>query len=289
MAARHASIRPTAPGIPATDLDLDLPVVASVLVDFIRRETRKADCDRIVVGLSGGVDSAVAAALACRAFPPGDVLCVRMPYRTSDPRSLADAGRVARRLRARLLTVPITPMVDPYLKSNPAASRLRRGNLMARQRMAVLYDLSAARHALVLGTSNKTELILGYGTLHGDMASGLNPLGDLYKTQVRALALHLGVPAAIVTKTPTADLWAGQSDERELGFAYADIDRLLLILVDRRFTPEEAVAAGFPRRMVDGILARIRGSQFKRRPPIVAKIAPRTVGVDFRYPRDWGR
>ena len=289
MAAHPAMSRPAAPGIPGTELDLDLPVVAAVLTDFIRRETRKAGFGRLVVGLSGGVDSAVAAALACRAFPPRDVICVRMPYKTSTPRSLADAGRLASRLRARLLTVPITPMIDPYLRAHPGTSRLRRGNLMARQRMAVLYDLSAAGRALVLGTSNKTELLLGYGTLHGDMASGLNPLGDLYKTQVRALALHLGVPAAIVKKTPTADLWAGQSDESELGFAYADIDRLLLILVDRRLSTEEAIAAGFPRRMVDRIVARIRGSQFKRRPPIVAKIAPRTVGVDFRYPRDWGR
>jgi NAD+ synthase len=289
MAARDAPTRPTAPRISAAALALDLPAVAAVLVDFIRRETRKAGFGRLVVGLSGGVDSAVAAALACRALPPREVICVRMPYRTSDPRSLADAGRLARRLRARLLTVPITPMVDPYLRSRPAVSRLRRGNLMARQRMIVLYDLSAARRALVLGTSNKTELLLGYGTLHGDMASGLNPIGDLYKTQVRALARHLGIPEAIVEKAPTADLWAGQSDEAELGFAYADIDRLLLLLVDRRLDPEEAIAAGFPRRMVEAIVARVRGSQFKRRPPIVAKIAARTVGVDFRYPRDWGR
>jgi NAD+ synthase len=289
MPARTAPSRPTAPRISAAELDLDLPAVTEVLVEFIRRETRKAGLPRLVVGLSGGVDSAVAATLACRALPPCAVTCVRMPYRTSDPRSLADAGRLARGLRTRLLTVPITPMVDAYLKARPGIPRLRRGNLMARQRMIVLYDLSAAGRALVLGTSNKTELLLGYGTLHGDMASGINPIGDLYKTQVRALARHLGVPAAIVGKAPTADLWAGQSDEAELGFAYADIDRLLLLLVDRRLEPAEAIAAGFPRRMVEAIGARVRGSQFKRRTPIVAKIAARTVGVDFRYPRDWGR
>jgi NAD+ synthase len=260
-----------------------------VLIDFVRRETRKAGYSRVVVGLSGGVDSATAAAIACRALGPSRVLCALLPYRASSPVSLRDARRAARLLGARTARIDITPMVDAYFRRQRGAGRLRRGNKMARERMSVLYDLSVRERALVLGTSNKTELLLGYGTIHGDMASALNPLGDLYKTQVRMLALHLGVPEGIVWKTPTADLWAGQSDEGELGYPYPEMDRLLVLLVDRRSGRGEAVAAGFPPRMVDVIRERIARSQFKRRPPLIAKLSQRTVGVDFRYPRDWGR
>jgi NAD+ synthase len=160
---------------------------------------------------------------------------------------------------------------------------------MARERMAVLYDLSAREGALVVGTSNKSELLLGYGTIFGDLACGINPLGDLYKTQVRSLALALGVPRDVVFKVPTADLWAGQSDEAEIGYRYTDVDRLLCLLVDHRATPAEAVAAGFPPRMVRSMMKRIVRSQFKRRTPLIAKLSPRTVGIDFLYPRDWGR
>jgi NAD+ synthase len=159
---------------------------------------------------------------------------------------------------------------------------------MARERMAILYDLSARERAMVLGTSNKTELLLGYGTVFGDMASGINPLGDLYKTQVRELALHLGIPEDIVRKAPSADLWAGQTDEAEIGFTYERVDRLLVLLVDRRERPEQALAAGFPRRMIGRIQRAIASSQFKRRMPLIAKVSARTVGVDFLYPRDWG-
>jgi NAD+ synthase len=154
--------------------------------------------------------------------------------------------------------------------------------------MTILYDYSAKLRALVLGTSNKTELLLGYGTLYGDMASALNPLGDLYKTHVRGLARHLGVPAAIVEKAPSADLWAGQTDEAELGFTYEEVDRLLFHMVDLRYDTAALLAAGFDERFVRAVAERVRASQYKRRLPVIAKISRRTIDRDFRYPRDWG-
>ncbi len=288
MATRRAEPSPDLPLAPPS-LSIDCRTTADLLVDFVRRETGKAGFRRVVLGLSGGVDSAVSAALARRALGARGLLCVHLPYRTSDPGSLRDARRLARLLGARMTSIDITPMIDAYFKRQPGADRVRRGNKMARERMSILYDLSARHQALVLGTSNKTELLLGYGTIHGDMASAINPLGDLYKTQVRLLGLHLGLPSGIVWKTATADLWAGQSDESEIGYRYAEVDQLLEFLVERRARPAEAVAAGFPSRMVRHITSLITRSQFKRRPPLIAKLSSRTVNLDFRYPRDWGR
>jgi NAD+ synthase len=278
---------PGASDIPA-ELRLDAASTEALLVDFLRRELRRAGYSKALVGLSGGVDSATSAALASRALGPRNVLCVLLPFRTSSPDALTDARRLARWLGTPSERIDITPMVDAYFRKARSASRVRRGNKMSRERMSVLYDLSVRDRRLVIGTSNKTELLLGYGTLFGDLASALNPLGDLYKTQVRQLALHLGVPQAIVWKTATADLWAGQSDEREIGYAYRDIDRLLVRLIELRESADEAVAAGFSRRMVEAIHRRIVGSLFKRRTPVFARLTSRAVNIDFRYPRDWG-
>ncbi len=277
------------PGSVPAQLRLDCPTTTRLLEAFTRTEVRKAGSRRVVVGLSGGIDSATAAALAAGALGQRNVLCVMLPYRTSSPESLRDARSFARRLKVRTRTIDISPMVDAYYLRTRNADRVRRGNKMARERMSILYDLSAVESALVLGTSNKTELLLGYGTIHGDMASAINPLGDLYKTQVRQLARYLQVPDAIIEKSASADLWAGQTDEAELGYRYVDIDRLLALLIGRRATPAAAIEAGFSRLMVRRITRRITTSQFKRRPPLIAKIAPRTVNLDFRYPRDWGR
>jgi len=280
--------RSTPPLAARIDLAINADLTEALLVDFTRRETRRTGITRAVVGVSGGVDSAVVLALAVKALGASKVLAVLLPYRTSAPESRRDARLVARTFGARSLEIDITPMVDAYFSRYPEADRIRRGNKMARERMSVLYDLSAARGGLVLGTSNKTELLLGYGTLHGDMASALNPVGDLYKTQVRQMARHLGVPPRVVRKTPTADLYPGQTDEGELGMSYAEVDRLLYLLVDLRASRSEALRAGFSPRLVDRVRERIRRSQYKRRLPLIAKVSDRTIGVDFRYPRDWG-
>jgi len=230
----------------------------------------------------------VACYLAAEALGPENVLALRLPYETSSPESLPHAQLVIDALGVQSKTIEITPMVDPYLEANPDMDRIRRGNVMARARMIVWYDHSAAFNALVLGTSNKTEILLGYTTHYGDNASAINPNGDLYKTQLRQLAKALGVPQVIQDKKPSADLWAGQTTEGELGFTYEEVDSLLYLLVDRRYSPEECFAAGFKREFVDKVLERVRRNQFKRMTPLVAKVSNRTVGYDFLYQRDWG-
>jgi NAD+ synthase len=262
--------------------------IERILVAFLKNEVGKAGFARVVVGLSGGVDSSVATAVAVRAFGTRGVLAVMMPYKASSPESLRDATDFAKGLGVETKTVEITRQVDAYFEKFPDATPLRRGNKMARERMAILYDQSAAWEALVLGTSNKTELLLGYGTQFGDMASAVNPIGDLYKTQVRHLAAHVGVPARIIEKTPTADLWEGQSDEGELGFSYLEADQLLYLLVDARMTRAEVLERGFDEAFVARVETLIRRSQYKRRLPTIAKISGRTVTSDFRYAREWG-
>ena len=200
---------------------------------FLRDEIRKVGVEHAVIALSGGIDSALACYLAAQAIGAHNVYAVRLPYRTSSADSLDHAQLVIDALGIHSETVEITDMVDPLIARTPDITPLRKGNLMARARMIVLYDRSAAYKALVVGTSNKTELLLGYGTLFGDMASALNPIGDLYKTQVRQLAQAIGVPQPIVDKPPSADLWIGQTDEEELGLTYAEVDQLP-VSVDRR-------------------------------------------------------
>ncbi len=269
---------------------LNAELACRVLIQFIREEVTKVGLERVVVGLSGGIDSALAAALAAQALGSRNVTGLAMPYRTSSPDSLGHAQQVAQQFNLEVRTIEITPMIDAYVRQyEPDADAVRRGNKMARERMAILYDHSAKLRALVLGTSNKTELLLGYGTLHGDLASAVNPLGDLYKTQARQLARHLALPAAVIEKQPSADLWVGQSDEDDLGFTYDEVDRLLFFLVDRRHRRDECVALGFAPSLVDAVHARVQGSQFKRRLPVIAKISHRTIDRDFRYARDWGK
>ena len=260
-----------------------------ILTTFIREELAKAGFSKGVLGLSGGLDSSVCAFLAVRALGPKNVLGLMMPYGRKFGGDMDDARDVAGALKIRSHVIDIAPMVDAYFAAQPSEDRVRRGNMMARERMSILYDFSAREKALILGTSNKTELLLGYGTIHGDMACGINPMGDLYKTQVRQLAAELGLPEKIRTKLPTAGLWEGQTDEDELGMTYAEIDRILYALVDDRETRAQVIARGFKKEKVDRILGRIKASEFKRQMPPIAKIASRTVGHDFLYPYDWDK
>ena len=273
----------------AVQIPTNVTLVRQILVSFIRNEVEKVGLRRVVVGLSGGVDSSLSALLAAESLGPDNVLGIMMPYKTSSPESREHAELVVRKSSIRSLTIDISPQIDAYFERFPDADQRRRGNKMARERMTILYDHSARWDALVLGTSNKTELLLGYGTLYGDMASAVNPLGDLYKTQVWALAEAVGVPEVVVQKKPSADLWEGQTDEGELGFSYRDVDALLYLMVDERYSRPELVAAGFPERFVDEVTLRIMNSQFKRRLPVIAKISQRTIDRDFRYARDWGK
>ncbi len=270
------------------ELEINTAVARQVLTGFIRSEITRMGFERAVIGLSGGIDSALSCYLAAEALGPQNVLAVRMPYRSSSADSLEHAQWVIDALGVQSLTVEITDMVEPLFTRFADMNAMRKGNIMARQRMIVLYDQSAAFNGLVVGTGNKTEILLGYSTLYGDSACALNPLGDLYKTQVRQLSRGMGIAEGIVAKPPSADLWAGQTDENELGFTYADVDRLLLRLVDQRFTPEECIEAGFAADFVRAVVRRIQRNQFKRVLPPIAKLSQRTIGYDFLYLRDWG-
>jgi NAD+ synthase len=241
-----------------------------------------------VIGLSGGIDSALSFALAVEALGKENVLAVRMPYKASSPDSLEHAEMLVEQYEVACETVEITDMVEPLFAMDPEMSKQRKGNIMARQRMIVLYDRSEAFKGLVIGTSNKTEILLGYSTLWGDMASALNPIGDLYKTQIRQLGRALGIPSPIIDKPPSADLWTGQTDEAELGFTYDEVDKLLYLLVDHRYSAQECVEEGFDEKFVNAVIRRVQRNQFKRMMPPIAKLSNRTIGYDFLYLRDWG-
>jgi NAD+ synthase len=269
-------------------LEINTELARKILTSFLREEITCTGMARGVVGLSGGVDSALSCFLAAEALGPANVLAVRMPYKQSSADSLRHADQVIKATGVQSLTIDITPMVEPLFAQTPSIDARRKGNIMARERMIILYDRSAECNGLVIGTGNKTEIMLGYTTLYGDSACALNPLGDLYKTQVRQLARAVGVPEDIVGKPPTADLWAGQTDEGELGFTYEEADKLLYLLVDERYSPEECVQAGFKKSFVERVVEIVRRNQFKRVLPPIAKLSHRTVGYDFLYLRDWG-
>lgn len=255
---------------------LDIETALTIIDRFLVSEMRKAGRKGLVVGMSGGVDSALSAALAVRALGKENLVAVKMPYKSSSPLSEKHAGLMIDKLGVESVRVDITPMVDAYFASEPAADAVRKGNFMARMRMAVLYDLSAKLDALVLGTGNRSEWLLGYTTLYGDSACALNPIGGLYKTQVYQLAAFEGVPEEIILKPPSADLWPGQNDEGDMGLLYSDADAVFYLSVDEGRAPREVSdILGMPFQKVENILKRMENMEFKRRlPPVAAMPFP---------------
>jgi len=259
--------------------------IADYLVRFLDNEVRKTGISKVVVGLSGGLDSAVVAVLAHKAFGD-DLLCVKMPSHYSSQNSLDDADALCKDFGIRNETASIEPMLRAYEELNPDLDNLRKGNFSSRMRMATLFDISARENALVLGTSNKSELMLGYGTLYGDLASALNPIGDLYKSEVFELAEYLNVTHSIIKKPPSADLWDGQSDEADLGYTYAQLDEAMKLYVEERLSRDAILKKGIDEEMLDMIISKIFRNHFKRKMPVIAKLTSRTLNHDFNYPRD---
>lgn len=270
-------------------MNLNNEFVEKLLTGFIRNETTRIGLSKAVLGLSGGIDSAVSAYLAVKALGKENVTCLLMPYKSSSKESVTDAMRVVEDLNVTYSKIDITDMVDAFIANigDKDISNVRKGNIMARTRMILLYDRSAKDGSLVIGTGNKTEILLGYSTLFGDSASALNPVGDLYKTQLIDLAKYLGVPEQIIEKKPSADLWQGQTDEKEFGFTYEKVDKYLIAKVDDRRSDEQLKKMGFDEKFMKRVNTMIIRNQFKRVPPIIAKVSNRTVNVDFRYNRDW--
>lgn len=267
---------------PSAELQLDMALVAPALERFLAREVARAGQKGVILGISGGVDSAVAAGLAAAALGPKNVSGLWLPYH--DAADLDMARAVAGRFGFRLEDFPIAPLVDAYLAQAGKVDDIRRGNLCARARMLTLFDHSRPRKALVCGTGNKTELLLGYFTIFGDGASSLAPLADLYKGQVYQLAAHLGVPQEIIDRAPTAGLWAGQTDEGELGFTYAEVDRYLYYLVEKGEGAEELKKRGFKPEFQRRVVGRINANLFKRKLPVVARVSGKTITKPIELP-----
>ena len=253
-------------------LDLNLKEVHNELVKFLRENFKKAGFSKAVLGLSGGIDSALVAYLLRDALGKENVLAIMMPYKSSNPDSLNHAKLVIEDLKINSKTIEITDMIDAYFKNEKDASSLRMGNKMARERMSILFDYSSKENALVVGTSNKTEIYLGYSTQFGDSACALNPIGDLYKTNIWDLSRYLKIPNELIEKKPSADLWEGQTDEQEMGLTYKEADQVLYRMLEENKTVEEVLAEGFNKDLVDNIVRRMNRSEYKRRMPLIAKI-----------------
>lgn len=253
-------------------LDLNLKEVHNELVEFLRENFKKAGFSKAVLGLSGGIDSALVAYLLRDALGKENILAIMMPYKSSNPDSLNHAKLVIEDLKINSKTIEITDMIDAYFKNEKEASSLRMGNKMARERMSILFDYSSKENALVVGTSNKTEIYLGYSTQFGDSACALNPIGDLYKTNIWDLSRYLKIPNELIEKKPSADLWEGQTDEQEMGLTYKEADQVLYRMLEENKTVEEVLGEGFNKNLVDNIVRRMNRSEYKRRMPLIAKI-----------------
>lgn len=274
--------------LPTTNTDL----LYEVLTKGIQNEITKTGINKVVIGISGGIDSALSARLSIDALGKDNVIGIKMPYKNSSISSIEHADLLCKQLQIQCETEEITQMADSYIEKHQDISSLRKGNIFARLRMIVLYDKSSHHSALVLGTSNKTEILLGYSTLWGDMAHAVNPLGDLYKFQVRELSKALKIPSSIIEKPPSADLWEGQSDEEELQLTYDIADRILFNWIDRNVSKEKILESfsniGIPKEKIERVFSLVQKSQFKRKMPVIIKTSMTTIDREFRYPRDWG-
>ena len=280
-----------AKALPLPRLNCDL--ITKTISTIVKDEVQKIELNHLVLGVSGGIDSALSLAVAVEAIGPENVTAVLMPYKLSSENSLTDAKELCKKYRVAHETIEITSMADPYFSLDSEIENLRKGNVLARLRMMVLYDYSSKKKGLVLGTSNKSEILIGYSTLWGDMASAINPIGDLYKYQVYDLSRHLGIIDEILNKTPSADLWEGQSDEQELNLTYDFLDRVLYHWVDLCWSKARIIdrlnefKIGDAEKKVERVIKLISRSQFKRKMPLIAKVSNRTVNREFRFPRDW--
>ncbi len=272
--------------------EINCALAVEALTFFIKQEVHRTGFTKAVLGLSGGLDSALCAFLAAHALGAENVTALLLPYRTSSKSSVDDALMVIEATGIHYHILDISAPVDAaaaHIMVEPEKMRgARLGNIMARMRMITLFDYSLAHGAIVLGTSNKSEIALGYATLFGDIASAINPLGDLYKTDIFRIAKYIGVPASVISKPPSADLWEGQTDEGEIGFSYAAMDPVLYQLIDLRAKPEAVIAAGYDEKLVRYLYKRLFAMHYKRKIPIIAKLEPRTFGVDFLYAKDIG-
>ncbi|MGB9769563.1 MULTISPECIES: NAD+ synthase [Caldisericum] len=268
------------------DLSLNYELTKKFIIKFIEEEVISNNFKHALLGISGGIDSALVAYLAVEALGSENVFGVLLPYKLSSKNSLDDGLKVVKELGIKHEIIEISDIADCYFEKEKVQDKFRIGNFLARLRMSIIFDKAREFDAIVLGTSNKSEIMLGYTTWYGDMAAGIYPIGDLYKTQVFGLSKYIGIPENILNKKPSADLWPGQTDEEEIGTTYDLIDQILYLYLEERKTKKEIIEMGFKKNDVENILNRMFSTQFKRTLPPVCKISQRTFGHDFLYPHD---
>lgn len=252
------------------DLSINPAKTIAKITSFIKTTVRKADFSRLIIGLSGGVDSSTACYLAVKALGIDKVFILLAPYGFFDKEGIEDAEKIVTELNIpskQVFSIDIKTMVDDIVSHDPYMSKLRRGNIAVRTRMILLYDLSKKLNALVLGTENKSEYFLGYFTRFGDEAADIEPIRELYKTQVKQLAEYLGISQKIINKSPSANMWLGQTDEGELGFSYEQADKILHLFYDKKYKQSQIIKEGFTKKIVDKVLTRVKDNQFKHKLP----------------------
>lgn len=268
------------------DLKLNLEFARNLITSFIREEREKINLKKGVISLSGGIDSTVVSYLTTEALGSENVCVINMPYGELGKKGTEDSIKISQLLNIKYEVIDIKPIVDNYFKIEEM-DNLRKGNFMARMRMSIVFDKAKKYNGFVIGCSNKSELLIGYSTWYGDMAASILPIGDLYKTQVYQLAKYLNIPEFIINKVPSAELWAGQTDEGEIGISYDELDKILYLIVDKRLSVNEVIYKGFEEEKVKKVKSLIVNSQFKRRLPPIPKLSDRTIGIDFLYFRDF--